>query len=52
MFAKFVQSYGILTQNIKKQFDFLIKIKDSFIEGKDYIFHIKGKKFIGGTKVL
>ncbi|XP_074035340.1 uncharacterized protein isoform X2 [Leptinotarsa decemlineata] len=42
----------LLSQSMKNQFDFFIRVRSNFIENNDYIFHTTGKNFLDGTKVL
>lgn len=42
----------LLSQNMKRQFDLLIRLRNNFIQNNCYIFHTTGRNFIDGTKVL
>ncbi|KAK4875861.1 hypothetical protein RN001_012283 [Aquatica leii] len=42
----------LLSPIMRKHFDFVITVRDQFVQGNDYIFHTKGKGFIDGTKTL
>lgn len=42
----------LLSQKMREHFDFLVKIRDNFIENNDFVFHTSGKTFIDGTKIL
>nr|CAI5844351.1 unnamed protein product [Callosobruchus analis]CAI5867306.1 unnamed protein product [Callosobruchus analis] len=42
----------LLSQQMRKHFDFLIEIRQNFVRDNDYVFHTTGKTFIDGTKTL
>lgn len=42
----------ILSPDMKKQFDLLIILRQTFVRENPYIFHSNGKGFIDGTKIL
>ncbi|KAG5863048.1 hypothetical protein JTB14_030290 [Gonioctena quinquepunctata] len=42
----------LLSVNMRKHFDCLMKIRNNFVSHNDYVFHTSGDNFIDGTKVL
>nr|CAI5830019.1 unnamed protein product [Callosobruchus analis] len=42
----------LLSPEMKKYFDLLLEVRNTFSSGNDYIFHTTEKGFIDGTKVL
>lgn len=42
----------LLSPDMRKNFDFLIGIRDKFTTNNDYVFHTAGTNFLDGTKTL
>lgn len=42
----------LLSENMRKHFDYIVELRANFVDDNDYIFHTTDKTFIDGTKIL